>query len=222
MICFDGASHDWHPVLQSYIDNDVFHLIVNIDGNPNHPKSDKVLTRLCPIDPSPYANPPSIIERPIHAGFCGGAGSSFRSDFLSALGSQIYIRPRVETLETYGEYAKFLTSCRMVLNMAKTGPGDAYQIKARVIETGLAKACLLEEKGSPISNHFVPNVDYLEYDGIDSCRNLIWKMGTNPTILQTIADNLHDKIVKNFSADTFWADILRRCGIPTYKPSLLI
>lgn len=200
-ICFDAACPNWHPILERYLKLESFTLTVNIDGSHNWPQGPKDLTTLCPIDPRPYQEQ---IPKTVNLGFCGGDGSESRRKIIGALNPILTRRVREETVGSYSEYAKFMKSSKMVVNMALCGSERATQVKARVVEAGLAKCCLLEEQGSATARWFVPGMDYLEYRDPEELIKIVERISHEPYTIKKHATHLHNKIIMHHSPRVFW------------------
>lgn len=210
--CCDASCPDWHTLLTEYEKNQCFDLTVNIDGNDNWPKFNSGLTMLCPIDHKAYKNTSyiSFINRPIHCGFSGGQGSKDRQDMFNYLveHNAITIKPREEVFGTYNSYVNFLQDSKIILNMANCGSGKAKQVKARVIEAGLAHCMLLEEKGSAASNWFTEGVHFMEYESKEHALEIIEGLRKKDSLMFNYAERLHNKVMNKYSNDKFWDRVL--------------
>lgn len=209
-IVFDGGCPFGWPALKKFREDKCFSVVVNIDGNQDWPKGENDMTTLCPIDPRPYAK---VAEKSIPFGFYGGSTSDDRAELLKKLKELKLIETaeRDERLGSYQAYADFMLKCRMVLNMAKTGSGKTSHVKARVIESGLARACLLEPKDSPAKNWFKPGIDYLEYSSVDQLEDLV--LSLDAADMQDVAESLHKKVITDHSPEKFYRKIFEKVGL---------
>lgn len=212
-ICFDASCPDWHRLLEDYKTSDCFDLTVNLDGNPNWPKRDGIdLTLWAPIDPIPYAfsssvSVPSFLKRPVRLGFQGGCESSPRKPFFDELKDKLTIQSRDSVTGTYQKYADFMQSCQMVINMGASGSGRSMQLKARCIETGLAHAMLLEEKGSPASLYFKKGIDYVEFSTPQDVVDILHEIDTASAYM--FANSLSRTVRSTYTAKHFWDRVLK-------------
>ncbi len=211
-VCFDGAEHYWFHRLQQYYDKGRFALQVNIDGVRTGPIGDRGLTLLCPVDVYDYDCVPHK-QRPIQCGFSGGLHAG-RPEFIFPLaqrGALVY-RPRNEQDE-HANYRSFLAMCRVGFNHATTGGIiGGLHIKARVLECAASGCLVLESKGSPLSNWFVPDEDYLEYDSVDDAEAKIKWTRDNPGQTERMALQLREKIKQDHSPKVFWSQVFERLG----------
>lgn len=213
-ICCDASCPDWHLLLKQYKANECFDLTMNIDGCDIWPHDDKDLTLLCPIDTRPFLKSPinfdNFASRSIHCGFSGGIGSPHRRDTVGYLiaNSALKINQiREESLGTYQKYADFMAQCKIALNMSLSGSERSKQVKGRVIETALAGACLLEDKGSATSDWFIPGTDYIEYENNEHALEIINGLYDNDSTIFRYAENLHRKVMTEHSPKIFWTKI---------------
>lgn len=204
-LCFDAGCPDWHPKLEEYKKAQAFDLTVNIDGNSHWPKNPWDLTLLCPIDATYYKASP---VKDIHFGFQGGHASPSRIGIIEALTKQagLQIGVRNETMGTYQSFADFMLRCQVTLNLGRTGSGQAFHVKSRVLEAGYARCFLFEQAGSPIADWFVPNVDYVSFETADDLTEKL-KALTRSEILR-VSNNLHMKVTMNYSANWFWSKVI--------------
>jgi len=218
-ICSDAADPPWHDLLRSYHDKGAFSLQVAIDGSRNWPGASSGLTLLTPVE---FDNFPEIPQphqaRGTVCGFAGNAGSgdlSERTKLLSALLKErlLALRIRSSLPYTYDSYCDYLSACRMSLNIAYSGTEQVFQVKGRVVETGLACACLLETAGAPTSEWFRPGIDYLEYKDAEHAARIIRRLENEPVETEAIALNLHKRIKMEHSPRQFWNAIFSKIGM---------
>lgn len=213
-LCFDASCPDWHPLLHTYQTQKCFDLTVNIDGCLNWPSQPHDLTTLAPIDDRPYNK---IVDKIIPLGFCGGIGPQ-RQAVLAPLVMEglVTIRSVVEqdyqAYREYDDYANFMLQCRMAINMSLCGSGRANQVKARVIESGLARCCLLDEFGSASELWFEPYIDYVPYENGAHAVEKVKFLMKRPEIAEEYASNLSEKVRELHSPTKFWAQVFKGLG----------
>jgi len=221
-ICSDAADPPWHDLLREYHTAGAFTLQVAIDGNSKWPCSSAHMTALTPVDPAHFPffphHPPLHDARPIACGYAGNPGGgpqSQRTVLLSSLLQKRMIDTRIRSNlpYTYDSYCEYLTRCRMSLNVAYSGTEATKQVKGRVLESGLAGACLLETAGAPTSEWFRKGIDYLEYENADHCAAIIERLKHEPEETQTMADALRSRVLSEHSPSKFWGRIFDKIGI---------
>lgn len=199
--CCDASCPGWEPGLKYYYDENCFALTVNIDGNGNWLQKKADLTLWCPLDPSFY----KPVPKTRWFGWAGGLGPD-RNRIISGFRDLIDIMPRNETYGSYQEYADFLSSCKITLNMAKSGSGRSLQTKNRVREAGYANCLLLEERGSPTSGWFTLGEDYLDYTDSAEVREIVTTLTDSK--IEKMAKNLKEKTLNLYHPDLFWKRVL--------------
>lgn len=219
LICSDAADIPWHEVLRRYTQTGAFALQVAIDGSHKWPDSSQHMTALTPVDPALFTqdNKPHS-ERGINCGFAGNGGGgpgSKRTQLLAFLLQQriLDLRIRSDLPYTYEAYCDYLGKCRISLNTAWTGTEAAMHVKGRVLESGLAGACLLETKGSPTSYWFRPGLDYLEYESPAEAAQIINRLANEPEATQAMGDSLRRRVLAEHSPAQFWQRIFDRIGM---------
>jgi len=187
---------------------------VNIDGNPNWTCGDNDLTLLSPTAPQFYQEPRPLTERPILFGFAGGYSSPSRATIINrlALDCGLVIPPRNERYGSYQDYANFLLNVRLVPNVPFSGSDNSRQVKGRVLESGLARCCLLEHDSSAAKDWFTPGVDYAEYSDVDDAVAKARWLLDNPNVMQSMADNLHKRVMEEHSPKAFWGKVFAAIG----------
>lgn len=222
-ICSDAADAPWHDLLREYHQCGAFSLQVAIDGSHKWPLSNHAMTALTPVEPGLFGRPLPHKERPIPCGYAGnpGAGNgSRRTGMLSALLErktidQLHIRSNLP--HTNGMYNRFLGLCRLSVSIAWTGTETALHVKGRVLESGLAGACLLETKGAPTSYWFRPGLDYLEYGTPDEATDIVRRLANEPEASQAIGFSLRQRILNEHTPHHFWTRIFNRIGLVTQQ-----
>lgn len=217
-LLFDGGDIGWHEKLLSW--QDCFSVIVNVDGSPKWPSRKEDLTLLAPIDPRPFDISPDT-QRNVLLGFPGAIGSGRRGQLLDFLRSSGYMTHyhRPGTLDevcshdkvcSYDKYIEFLKRCRFIINNSMSANGESH-VKFRVTETGLAKACLLEDKNSVTGQWFTPGEHYLEYTTPEEVIDIVRRVGEDES--NRIAQNLHNEIKKKYSPEIFWKKVMQSVDI---------
>lgn len=218
-LCSDAADPPWHELLRQYNNAGAFTLQVAIDGSHKWPHSDRHITALTPVDPLLF---PSVLkshrERSVACGYAGNQGSgpsSQRTIVLCELLKQrvLDLRIRSSLPYTYESFCEYLATLRMSLNVAYTGTESTTHVKGRVLEAGLAGACLLETKGSPTSYWFRPGLDYLEYESPGEAAQIIRRLANEPEATQAMGESLRQRILREHSPAQFWGRILDRIGL---------
>lgn len=217
-LCSDAADPPWHDLLREYHNQGAFAVQVAIDGNDNWPGADAGLTLLTPIAASHFlAYPMTHSVRRISCGYAGNGGGdgSKRRQILFALMMKnlLTIRQRDDTEGSYEQYCDFLSVSRLVLNIPFSGTEAVMQVKGRVVEAGLAGACLLECRGSPTAKWFRPGVDYLEYSSIGEAEALIDRLSKQPEETEKLGDNLRARVLAEHLPVAFWGNVLKRIGL---------
>lgn len=217
-LCSDAADLPWHDLLRDYDRAGAFSLQVAIDGNPRWPGAEHGLTLLTPIAASHFPPSKPHAERRIHCSYAGNKGSEGgqRRRILTELMFEnlLNVRVREEGPDSYDGYCRHLADSRMTLDVPLSGTEQAMQVKGRVIEAGLAGACLLELGGSPIITWFRPSIDYLEYATIEDAKAIIRRMARDPAATQAIGESLRARVLEEHSPRIFWGRILERIGLP--------
>lgn len=211
----DLGDPPWWPYLEDYRAHDAITLTVNYDGNDNWPKVGDDYTTLCPIAPKFFANQKPIVERQIPFGFAGSYSwddlTDPRRKIIDHLRiSGLTVKPWENGYGTYQAFANFLMSCKIVPSMPFSGSGKSRQVKARVIESGLAGCCLLDHVESAAKHWFKPGVDYEEYETAEHAVELTHELLRDPDRMQHRAANLQRRILSKHSPTVFWEKLFSR------------
>lgn len=204
-LCYDASHPDYWHLFDEYHEASCFKTIVNMDGVKEWPAGSNDLTMLPPLSPVFFHDEDPLVDRPVRVGFCGGFPDGYRREVVTYLMGRrlLTLKPREGAWGTYQSYANFLTKCQFVLNTSMNSTYTKSVVKARVVETGLARACLLEQRGSYISNYLTEGIHYLTYGTPEEAADIIESL--KPTgIMQEIANNLHKKIIEDHSPLKFW------------------
>lgn len=214
LICPEASDKTWwHPLLTKYAREDAFDLIVNIDGNPDWPGSDRGITALTPRAVAPWGEPIPWSNRLINAGFCGGNSHHFRRDMLRDLGPDVLWRGGDPRPGTWPDYVAWTKQCRMVLNMARHGGGHGEHVKGRVIEAGLGGCLVLETRGSSLARWFEAGTDYLEYGSAAEARALIPHVLAAPHEYVDMALRYRAAMIRDHAPGVFWRKVFKMIGM---------
>lgn len=216
LLSFDGVEQTWRALLEQYRDRAAYSLVCNIDGNHDWPCRPGVdITALTPVDPGFYLAPPPLDERPVAFGFAGGLGSQSRRDIVGPLLERagLVIPKRNETYGSYRDYAHFLMSCQVVLNLPLCGSDNAMQVKGRVVEAGLAGCVLLEHNAAPTDAWFDMGRDYFTWNTVDDIIAHLAELRGDPALGQRVADRLRHKVLTQHGPTVFWTRIFERLGL---------
>lgn len=212
----------WPALIQKYDDAESFSLTVALDGVKKWEKNERHMTLLTPIDPKRFPDPPvPHLERTILFGFAGNK-SRHRFEKVDAM-EKFGLRVRGRTGEThetdadlktisdsYQGCCDFMAATRIAPNFAQSGYLEEMHVKGRVIEAGLAGCMLMEPKGSPTQDWFVPGADYLEYASMDEAREIVSYYGSRPQFTQEMGLSLRKKVLSEHRPERFWANVMRR------------
>lgn len=203
-LCSDAADAPWHRMLMEYKEKECFDLQVSLDGGRYEAIDHTTLT---PVDASLFEGK---VKKDIRCGFSGSVGlGNPRGEIILALEwlGGLTVRKRADS---YTDHIHFMKRCKMVLNTSWTGTGKKHHIKGRVIETGLAGACLLEYHESPIDEWF-PEDCYIKWRDAREAADLI-KSLDDPTIAK-FAGRLAEEVKKRYNAMEIYSGILTHVGI---------
>lgn len=212
-ICYDGSDVGWWHMLEEYHKAQCFKVTVCCDGTYDWPYADEGVTLWAPVDKNYYSEPIPFDDRTIPFGFCGGHAADPRFSIVNYLvrNAGLKVRPREEVFGSYQSYADYFRQCRMILNVAYSAGGHdgnqpkVKQLKARVLETAYAGACLLETRGSAAENWFIPGTDYLTYDNPTEAAWIVKTIGRE--YAELCARNLRAKALANFTPQIYWGKV---------------
>lgn len=207
-LCSDAADTPWWPVLEEYNAANAFRLQVSIDGCYDSPIARFGRVELTPVDPACFPDDAPWGDRPHALGFAGGVG--LRGDVLEPL-------RRAGAIEVLGGYGKlryeyvcaFYSTCRLVLNDARTGTGTRRHVKGRFVEAALAGALLVEPEDSPARDWFAPGKDYLTWGNVDDVLRHARGDGRH----EAMARRLRARVVERHAAPAFWRRTLGAVGL---------
>lgn len=219
-ICCDGAEPYWWLQLDRYYDRGRFALQVNIDGTRTGPIGDRGMTTIPPTDLSKFENRPWD-QRSRLCGFSGGIHAG-RPDVLFPLEKMGLLdrRPRDE-VGSYEDYLRYLGSFRAGINAARTGGCvGGLHVKYRASGELPGAGCLvIETAGSPLSEWFVPGVDYVEYGTVEEAATRIRWARDEPIAAEAMALRMRAKVAEEHSPAIFWGQVFDRAGLGA-APSL--
>ena len=223
-LCLDAGDIGFEPLLTKYRDEGCFTHTVACDGCAAGPVDN---ISFHPVDPRPYGNTMvqgHLDERAISLGTCGGFPYGLRREVANTLSRDcgLYIKPREETFGSYGRYAQFLMSCRIVVDCALSAGGPegkgpyARTLKTRAVEVGLAGACLLELRGCALTKWAKEDFDFCSYEtAAEAVEKARWLMA-NPDIAQAMATNLALVVRRKMNPTIFWSQVFSACGLDAH------
>ena len=208
-MCNDSADDPWWPLLEEYDREKCFTIQLCIDGAHNSPisKFENGIVALTPVDFRPFRLVPWL-ERSINCGLVGGLGHGPRQHILSQL-----VNRGVATLTVgpadrcYDAMAAVMCQTKITFCHPMTGSGRHQHVKGRVIESGFSMSAVLELKGSPTSEWFMPGRDYYEYDDVDHAE---WLLTRADIDWQLSARRLRKKVMDEHHPFVFWNKVMER------------
>ncbi len=208
-LCWDATDDPWHAALQSYKEGKCFDLQVAMDGGTDSPVDMATLT---PVDPRPYKH--SVTHRGIRCAFSGqnvaraAVGVQHpRWDILARLVGQKWVEFCPRTERSYDDYANYIKSCKILLNISHTGSGLAHHVKVRVVEAGMAGCALLEMDEAPTRN-WIPEECLFIYRDVGDAIRIIKSVST--AHIADKASALNAYVMKHYSPQTIYERILVR------------
>lgn len=169
--CWNGFWQSIQPVLP-YVD---VHVVVDnpllnfIDKNKGEPYYKRFLPLWVPFDPLIYFN--EGCTRNINVSFLGQVDGyrSYRMQYIQHLMENnvpIYCSLFSRTQQpSHSKYVEILKRSKIVLNFSYSV--GSHQLKARVFETMLCGAMLMENKNPQTRCYFRPGEDYVSFDSED-------------------------------------------------------
>lgn len=209
-LCWDATDAPWHTTLAAYKKDKCFDLQVSMDGGSG---SSVDMATLTPIDPRPYKQ--HVIGRHRRCAFAGqNAGVAVRGNYqhprlhvLNPLVKRGLVEHRERTDGSYSDYATYLKSCKMLLNISHTGSGKTHHVKVRITEAGMAGCALLEMREAPTRN-WVPEECLFIYDNVDDAASIIQSVTEEQ--IRDKAAGLSAHIRSHYSAQSIYKSILDR------------
>jgi hypothetical protein len=220
-LLFDGGDPPWWPILRKFEEEGLFDLTVSIDGNHDWPggsdwqadwKIESGITLLTPISPAFYPEPTfAFSERPFPIGYAGNVGGWMRKGIVERLQQEeLPFVLKLRDFEEYASYASFLHHCRIIVNVPFTGSGQRKHVKGRVIETALARACLLEWTNPHLRDWFDPRSEFEEYDNPDHCLEMCKFLMGQIKRCEEIGHALYTKVRQEHDPSEFWTQVFDR------------
>lgn len=212
-ICSDAADTPWHKDLEDYHAAGAFALQIAIDGSRDSPLGRLGMVALTPVHHEWFPDNPSYANRPVHCGFAGGIG--VRVDILghiSAHGLLTHFGNGGHG-SPYEDLCQFYTTCRTVVNDARTGSTARRHMKGRFVEAGMGGAVVLEPADSPAKEWFKVGEEFLEWQNPSEAVELIRKAGPQLERYQEIGRRMRERMVAEHSAPVFWREAFRRAGL---------
>lgn len=206
----DGGCPLGRPMIQRYLDEDVFDCLVNIDGTLELPLRPQDFNYWGMFDNVPYGQ---CYTRPRtrRLGF-NGAASPERLALIAELGKDIEASVGYQPFLpewSYRPYADWMLSTRAIINTSWSTFALRKNGKGKANEAFLAGCLLFETGGSSVRNWFIPSTtadaaagkaddaEYLEYPDFAALPDLpisefgAWDMGPRPEF------KMNDKTYKN-------------------------
>jgi hypothetical protein len=210
MLCFDGSHPDYWSFFSEYRDKNCVTSIVNMDGNHDWPSTANDLTLAPPVDPRYYEGGKRIRERSIRLGTSMTYPDGYRRQVVNFLKKHagLVIKQRETNFGSYASYARFMNECKIVLNVALNSTAGKTVLKARILETGFAGACLLEQSGSYTSKWLDEGKDYVSYDTPEHAAEIVNTISDEE--IDIFASNLRRKIVSEHHPKVFWGKVFER------------
>jgi hypothetical protein len=210
-MCGDAGDEPWWPILESYDRLGCFCCQVSIDGNFETPLSGfkNGIVKLCPVDPDSFVNCKPWDERSVFVGMTGGIGHGERGEMMRSMMKLPYVKA-IRYGSDYQAVADFMGDCKIIVNHSMRGSGQGGHVKARVVETGWAGACLFESNNSHTRKWF--SNDYVEYLDVD---DIIAKLNhfRNDASLEHLANKFNCTVSKQHHPKVFWHDVFEKAGV---------
>lgn len=205
-LCFDGGESVWWEQLYRYDRDEVFDAQVSTDGVTESPisKMRRGVVLCPPVDPRPFVVKP-YEERARIAGMSGAREHGEREQLISMLTRRCGL-PYKEREGSYEDMAKFLCDCKVVISCPQSGSGKVDQVKARVLEAGLAGACLLERKNKVIEQWFDGH-EYVTYTDVEDCIAKIQWTRDHPEEAKLLGEKMRVAVANRHHPDRFWAKV---------------
>ena len=125
-----------------------------------------------------------------------------------------------ETWDSYQRYANFYMSCQVVVDCALSAGGHSGKgpyirtLKTRVIEVGLAGACLLELRGCALNRWAIEDVDYATYETPEEATDVYATLRANPSKIYDMALRLNKVVREKMNPQIFWKEVFGKAGLP--------
>jgi hypothetical protein len=212
-VCSDAADDPWWGNLEDFHANGAFALQVTIDGSRNSPIGRFGMVALTPVHHEWFPENPSYANRAVHCGFAGGVGCRVdilnpinEAGLLTHFGNGGHGAP-------YEELCQFYTTCRTVVNDARTGSTRKRHMKGRFVEAGMGGAVVLEPKDSPAGEWFTAGEEFLEWGSPAEAIEHIRQGDPQLARYEEMGRRMRARMVAEHSAPVFWAEVFRRIGV---------
>ncbi len=209
-MCGDAGDYPWWPILDEYDKAKCFSVQVSIDGNRDSPINyfDNGIVKLVPVDPTKFLYPKLWNEKNTFIGLTGNHGHGERGGMMD------YLKSRSDCQYVFGvDYpalVNFMMDCKIIVNCPMTGSAKTDHVKARVTETGWARACLFERTNRYTASWFDPGIDYVEYEDVrDLASKLDWA-SSNLDKACDMAYSFRNRIVAEHHPVIFWRDVFAK------------
>ncbi len=197
-----GDQGSWDK-MREFIKEDVFTLLVNVDGHKECPLREQDLVLIGCVDPKPFKNLPGV-EKDIPLGVCC-ALNPVRNEFLESIKEPVTHCERPEDWGHHGKYAEFLRRCKRFINInwwyKETPP---WNLNLKIFECAYSDTLFYEPKNSYLGQYFNPGWDYVEFDQT----NFNEQHFAAP--FSEIRNNLSKTIETKYSNKIFWNKVFNR------------
>lgn len=200
-LCCDGGDEPWHRHLRQY--ESIFRLQVNMDGCD----APGCMTSLELMDDRDFS-PIPWQDRDIRFGMSGGLSHGRRAEFITAMqrhGLQLF-----KGTAPYADAAKLMCRIKIMFDHGMTGSGGSDHCNCRIIEAGYAGCALFENVESPLHKWLTPGVEYFAYRTVDDLDQLLQ---IPDKLLQSLAEALHTRIMRDYSPKPAWDRILKQADL---------
>jgi hypothetical protein len=213
-IWWDTCSPSFAESVGPAIDLADVHVIADnpgFDSTRFGPAADRFLVLWPPCDPAYYR---MELSRDIPVSFSGqvaayrGARTRFVEKLRALPGAVVAVGAGRSTQPPYADYVALLNRSRIAVNFSWSV--DRHQLKARVIETMLSGAMLLESRNPQTAAYFEDGRDYVSFDGPDEMLDRIRHFEDHPAERVAIAEAGRRKASERYSGQAFWQRVQDR------------
>jgi hypothetical protein len=207
-MCGDAGDEPWWPTLELYDRCGFFNVQVTIDGNFDNPIGSfkNGIVKLCPVDPNNFNLRLPWHKKTTFAGLTGGIGHGPRGEMMARMMKRVDVKS-VPYGSNYYDVASFMCNCKVIINYPMRGSGKGDHVKARVVETGWAGACLFEKANPHTARWFQPGWDYIGYEDLNHLDALLNDSVKFDDTLSNIAQRFHERVAKEHNPEVFWQDV---------------
>lgn len=213
-ICSDAADPPWWASLEDYDKHGAFALQVAIDGAQGTPLNDfeKGMTALTPLHPDWF---PEVEweKRVVHCGFSGGVG--YRTEILGTMQNHGLLTHfgNGEHNNPYENLCLFYTTCKTVVNDARTGSQARRHMKGRFCEAAMAGAIVIEPADSIARSWFTANEDFMEFNNWGDAPPIVRDVIARGEHYAVMGKRMREKMIDEHSAPVFWKKVFGRIGL---------